>query len=133
MHRVMRLKSLINGARPTARLGFERLEPAAVIGHVRPVHRAQRHTHRFGNRRLRHPAFAQQHHLARALFDLADYLGDQGGGRILIRHAINQRDLAAMAGVARENVSRVLSDWNRQKFLNSVIECPPAVAFVRRE
>ena len=36
----------------TARLGFERLEPAAVIGHVRPVHRAQRHTHRFGNRRL---------------------------------------------------------------------------------
>ena len=47
----------------TARLGFERLEPAAVIGHVRPVHRAQRHTHRFSNRRLRHPAFTQQHHL----------------------------------------------------------------------
>ena len=47
----------------TARLGFERLEPAAVIGHVRPVHRAQRHTHRFSNRRLRHPTFTQQHHL----------------------------------------------------------------------
>jgi len=30
---------------------------------MRPVHRAQRHAHRFGNRRLRHPAFAQQHHL----------------------------------------------------------------------
>ena len=47
----------------TARLGFERLEPAVVIGHMRPVHRAQRHAHRRGNRRLRHSAFAQQHHL----------------------------------------------------------------------
>jgi len=26
-----------------------------------------------------------------------------------------QSDLAAMAGVARENVSRVMSDWNRRK------------------
>src|SRR5207248_517484 len=32
---------------PAARLAFERLEPAAVIGHVRPVHRAQRDSHRF--------------------------------------------------------------------------------------
>src|SRR6266480_4781650 len=38
-----------------AGLGFERLEPTVVIGHVRPVHRAQRHAHRFRNRRLRHP------------------------------------------------------------------------------
>jgi CRP/FNR family transcriptional regulator, cyclic AMP receptor protein len=53
--------------------------------------------------------------LARALLELAEYLGeDAGAGRILIRHKINQSDLAAMAGVARENVSRVLSGWNRQ-------------------
>src|SRR5208282_4413370 len=31
--------------------------------HVGPVHRAQRHSHRFRNRRLRHSALAQQHHL----------------------------------------------------------------------
>jgi hypothetical protein len=47
---------------------FERLDPTAVIGHVRTVHRAQRHAHHFRNSRLRHPTFAHQHHLdARAL------------------------------------------------------------------
>jgi CRP/FNR family transcriptional regulator, cyclic AMP receptor protein len=52
--------------------------------------------------------------LARALLDLSAYLGeDAGAGRVRIRHKINQSDLAAMAGVARENVSRVLSDWKR--------------------
>jgi Crp-like helix-turn-helix domain len=39
---------------------------------------------------------------------------DAGAGRVLIRHKIGQSDLAAMAGVARENVSRVLSDWKRR-------------------
>ena len=45
------------------RLGLERGDAALVIGHVRTVHRAQRHAHRRGDRGLRHPAFAQQHHL----------------------------------------------------------------------
>jgi len=36
---------------------------------------------------------------------------DVGNERILIRQKINQSDLAAMAGVARENVSRVLKEW----------------------
>jgi CRP-like cAMP-binding protein len=53
--------------------------------------------------------------LARALLELTEYLGeDAGAGRVLMRHKINQRDLAAMAGVARENVSRALSDWKRR-------------------
>jgi CRP/FNR family transcriptional regulator, cyclic AMP receptor protein len=53
--------------------------------------------------------------LARALLELAEYLGeDAGAGRVLIRHKVNQSDLAAMAGVARENVSRALSDWKRR-------------------
>ena len=53
--------------------------------------------------------------LARALLELSEYLGeDAGEGRVLIRHKINQSDLAAMAGVARENVSRVLCDWKRR-------------------
>jgi Crp-like helix-turn-helix protein len=52
--------------------------------------------------------------VARALLELAEYLGeDAGAGRVLIRHKINQSDLAAMAGVAREYVSRVLSRWKR--------------------
>ena len=56
--------------------------------------------------------------LARALLELAEYLGeDAGAGRVLIRHRINQSDLAAMAGVARENVSRTLSDWRRRSLL----------------
>src|ERR1700757_4477232 len=39
--------------------------------------------------------------LARALLELTYYLGeDAGAGRIVIRHKIGQRDLAAMAGVA---------------------------------
>jgi CRP-like cAMP-binding protein len=56
--------------------------------------------------------------LARALLELTEYLGeDAGAGRVLIRHKISQSDLAAMAGVARENVSRVMSDWNRRKIV----------------
>src|SRR5215813_11726021 len=52
--------------------------------------------------------------LARALVELTEYLGeDAGEERILIRRKISQSDLAAMAGVARENVSRALSDWKR--------------------
>ena len=50
--------------------------------------------------------------LARALLELAEFLGeDRGSGRILIRHKIKRSDLAAMAGVAPENVSRVMNDW----------------------
>jgi CRP/FNR family cyclic AMP-dependent transcriptional regulator len=53
--------------------------------------------------------------LARALLELSEYLGeDAGAGRVLIHHKINQSDLAAMAGVARENVSRVVSEWKRR-------------------
>jgi CRP/FNR family transcriptional regulator, cyclic AMP receptor protein len=56
--------------------------------------------------------------LARALLELTEYLGeDAGAGRVLIRHKVNQSDLAAMAGVARENVSRTVSDWKRRGLL----------------
>jgi len=53
--------------------------------------------------------------LARALLSLAEYVGEEdGGGRIQLRHKISQSDLAAMAGVARENVSRTMSEWRKQ-------------------
>jgi len=56
--------------------------------------------------------------VARALLEFARHLGeDVGSGRIRIRRTITQSDLAAMAGVARESVSRTLSGWSRQKIL----------------
>jgi CRP/FNR family transcriptional regulator, cyclic AMP receptor protein len=38
-------------------------------------------------------------------------------GRSLIRYKITQNDLAAMAGVARESVSRTFREWHRQKIV----------------
>jgi CRP-like cAMP-binding protein len=56
-----------------------------------------------------------QGRVARALLSLAAGFGqDVGGGRILVRQKITQSDLAAMAGIARENVSRILKEWIRQ-------------------
>jgi CRP/FNR family cyclic AMP-dependent transcriptional regulator len=53
--------------------------------------------------------------LARALFGVAAYVGEKNGeGRIRLRLKISQGDLAAMAGVARENVSRTLSEWRKR-------------------
>jgi CRP-like cAMP-binding protein len=55
---------------------------------------------------------------ARALLSLAEAFGkDVGSGRILIRHKISQGDLAAMAGIARENFSRILQDWTRRSLV----------------
>jgi len=56
---------------------------------------------------------------ARAILDLATAYGrDVGGGRILIQQKITQSDLAAMAGISRENISRILADWMRRKVLS---------------
>jgi CRP/FNR family cyclic AMP-dependent transcriptional regulator len=57
--------------------------------------------------------------VAHALLSLAEAFGnDVGGGRIVIRQKVTQSDLAAMAGIARESVSRILNDWMRQKFVS---------------
>lgn len=57
--------------------------------------------------------------VANALLELASAFGqDVGGGRIVIRQKITQSDLAAMAGIARENVSRILNEWRRRKLLS---------------
>jgi CRP/FNR family cyclic AMP-dependent transcriptional regulator len=52
--------------------------------------------------------------LARALLNVAKYVGKENGGQIQLGHKISQGDLAAMAGVARENVSRTMSDWRKR-------------------
>jgi len=54
--------------------------------------------------------------MARILLELAEHFGKEvGPGRIVIRQKIRQTDLAAMAGIARENVTRILNDWERRK------------------
>jgi CRP-like cAMP-binding protein len=57
--------------------------------------------------------------VALTLLELAHEFGqDVGSGRIVIRQKIGQADLAAMAGIARENVSRILNDWKRRKLVS---------------
>ena len=57
--------------------------------------------------------------VACSLLELAQDFGqDVGAGRIVIRQKIGQSDLAAMAGIARENVSRILNDWKRRKLVS---------------
>lgn len=57
--------------------------------------------------------------VARALLDLAEAFGQPvGNDRILIRQKVSQSDVAAMAGIARENVSRILNEWIRLKLLS---------------
>src|SRR6202521_2010684 len=59
--------------------------------------------------------------IARALLDLAEAFGHKtGDGRVEIRQKISQSDVAAMAGIARENVSRVLSEWMRDKLISRI-------------
>jgi len=57
--------------------------------------------------------------VARTLLELAENFGqDVGSGRIVIRQKIGQSDLAAMAGIARETLSRILNDWKRRKVVS---------------
>jgi CRP/FNR family transcriptional regulator, cyclic AMP receptor protein len=57
--------------------------------------------------------------VACTLLELAQDFGqDVGAGRIVIRQKIGQSDLAAMAGIARENISRILNDWRRRKLVS---------------
>jgi CRP-like cAMP-binding protein len=56
---------------------------------------------------------------ATVLLSLSDAFGeDVGSGRILIRQKVSQSDLAAMAGIARANFSRIVQDWIRQSLVS---------------
>jgi len=56
---------------------------------------------------------------ARALLSLAEAFGkDVGSGRILIQQKLSQSDIAAMAGISRENVSRILQEWMRRSLVS---------------
>jgi CRP/FNR family cyclic AMP-dependent transcriptional regulator len=60
-----------------------------------------------------------QGRVACALLELAhDFGKDAGSGRVVIHQKIGQSDLAAMAGISRESVSRILNDWKRRKLVS---------------
>jgi CRP-like cAMP-binding protein len=74
--------------------------------------------------------------VARALLNLSEAFGhDVGNGRILVRQKVTQSDLAAMAGIARENVSRVLQDWMKRKVVSRLAGyyCLENKALLQRE
>jgi CRP-like cAMP-binding protein len=74
--------------------------------------------------------------VARALLTLAEYIGQPSSeGHIVFQDRITLADLAAMAGVARENASRVLSEWRRRKFVTGPPRrlCLNNIAAIERE
>jgi CRP/FNR family transcriptional regulator, cyclic AMP receptor protein len=74
--------------------------------------------------------------VAHALLDLADAFGHNvGGSRVVIRQKVSQSDLAAMAGIARENVSRIMNEWMRGKVVTrlSGYYCLEDTAKIERE
>jgi CRP/FNR family transcriptional regulator, cyclic AMP receptor protein len=73
--------------------------------------------------------------VARALLKLAEYIGQPSGeGHFVFQDRITLADLAAMAGVARENASRVLSEWRRRKFVTGLHRlCINNIAAIERE
>jgi CRP/FNR family transcriptional regulator len=57
--------------------------------------------------------------VARALLEFARHMGSKAiKGRVVMDYKISQSDLAAFAGVAREHVSRAMSEWQRRKLIN---------------
>jgi CRP/FNR family transcriptional regulator, cyclic AMP receptor protein len=74
--------------------------------------------------------------VARAWVELAELVGTPSGtGQIMLHEKISLADLAAMAGVARENVSRVLSEWRRRNLITGSPRyyCLNDIAALRRE
>jgi CRP-like cAMP-binding protein len=59
--------------------------------------------------------------VAVTLLELAEHFGESvDGDRIIIRQKFRQPDLAAMAGIARENLNRILADWKRRKLVSRI-------------
>jgi CRP-like cAMP-binding protein len=57
--------------------------------------------------------------VAYTLLELAKHFGqDVGSGRVLIRQKIGQSDLAAMTGIVRETINRILNDWKRRRVVS---------------
>jgi CRP/FNR family transcriptional regulator len=63
--------------------------------------------------------FSLKARVARALLQFAKHLGEPTAtpDQLVIRDKLRQEDLAALADVARENVSRILSEWRKRKLI----------------
>lgn len=57
--------------------------------------------------------------LAAVVLSLAEKVGEPWGGATLLQVPLSRDDLAAMTGAATESVSRVLSTWRRQGFVDT--------------
>jgi CRP/FNR family cyclic AMP-dependent transcriptional regulator len=67
---------------------------------------------------LAHGTITVSGRVARAFIALADSLGEEiKGGRTLLPHRITQSDIAGVAGVARENASRIINELLRDGIL----------------
>jgi CRP-like cAMP-binding protein len=56
--------------------------------------------------------------LARALIELAEHFGQScSNGTVILEYKITNADLAAMAGLARESVTHVLTEWRERKLV----------------
>jgi CRP/FNR family transcriptional regulator len=56
--------------------------------------------------------------IARAVLSLVDQIGEKAGPDLFsLPHTVSQNDIGAMAGVARESVSRTLSGWKQRGVL----------------
>lgn len=74
--------------------------------------------------------------VARALVELAELVGTpSSAGQIVLHEKISLADIAAMAGVARENVSRVMSEWRRRNLITGSPRyyCLNDIAALKRE
>lgn len=58
-----------------------------------------------------------QERVAWALVKLANQIGKQEGSQIVIAEGFNETDLADLAGTTIYSVSRILSEWQREKIL----------------
>ena len=67
--------------------------------------------------------FSGRGRLARTLIELAEHFGQPGSdGGIVLEPEITNADLAAMAGVARESVGQLLTEWRTRKLVTQAAE-----------
>ena len=74
--------------------------------------------------------------VARTLLELAEEFGrNVGSDRVVIHQKIGQSDLAAMTGIARENLSRILQEWTRKALIKRLASyyCVENKAALERE
>ena len=116
----------VTGARPT-RLAFVPISGFQRVADENPA--IYRHMLRVVGERLRQTNAARRAQdflplngrVAQTMLRLAVAFGRPvGDGRTLIHHKITHAGIASMVGVARENVSRTLSSWQRDKLVTRI-------------